>query len=129
MVTPPAQRLRLRNAPRATKVEIEALTKKQVEALLDTARSDRLHALYVLACITGMRQGEILALKWDCVDFESGTVRVKRTVWKGMSTRPNPHSRRTIKLSQFALRALWDHGRGQAANSAWCFPNRAGSDC
>ncbi len=66
--------------PRATKVEIEALTKEQVKRLLDTVRSDGLYALYVLACTTGMRQGEILALKWDCVDFEAGTVRVKRTV-------------------------------------------------
>ncbi|MDP9439302.1 MAG: site-specific integrase, partial [Actinomycetota bacterium] len=44
--------------PRATKVEIEALTREQVKGLLDTARSDRLYALYVLACTTGMRQGE-----------------------------------------------------------------------
>jgi integrase len=99
-------------------VEIEALTTDQVKALLDTARSDRLHALYVLACATGMRQGEILALKWDCVDFGAGTVRVKRTVWKGDVYPPKtPHSRRTIKLSQVALRALWDHRQRQAAGS------------
>jgi integrase len=118
--------------PRATKVEIEALTKEQVKALLDVARSDRLYALYVLACTTGMRQGEILALQWDCVDFEAGTVRVKRTVWKGEVYPPKtPHSRRTIKLSQLALRALWDHRQRQAMNSLWCFPNLAGKpmDC
>jgi integrase len=103
--------------PRATKVEIEALTREEVKRLLDTARSDRLYALYVLACTTGMRQGEILALKWDCVDFEAGTVRVKRTVWKGKVYPPKtPHSRRTIGLSHTALRALWDHRQGQAAS-------------
>jgi integrase len=113
-------------------VAIEALTKEQVKGLLDTAKSDRLFALYVLACITGMRQGEILALKWDCVDFEAGTVRVKRTVWKGKVYPPKTlHSRRTIGLSQTAIRALWDHRQGQAASSEWCFPNRAGKpmDC
>ena len=46
--------------PRATKVEIEALTREEVKRLLDTAKSDGLFALYVLACTTGMRQGEIL---------------------------------------------------------------------
>ncbi|MDP9438431.1 MAG: site-specific integrase, partial [Actinomycetota bacterium] len=81
---------------------------------------------------TGMRQGEILALKWDCVDFEAGTVRVKRTVWKGDVYPPKtPHSRRTIRLSQMATRALWDHRQGQAVSSEWCFPNGAGKpmDC
>jgi integrase len=118
--------------PRAAKVEIEALTKEQVKGLLDTARTDGLYALYVLACTTGMRQGEILALKWDCVDFEAGTVRVKRTVWKGKVYPPKtPHSRRTIGLSQTALRALWDHRQEQTASGEWCFPNRAGKpmDC
>src|SRR4028119_1843380 len=95
--------------PRATKVEIEALTREELKRLLDTARSDGLYALYVLACTSGMRQGEILALKWDCVDFEAGTVRVKRTVWKGKVYPPKtPHSRRTIKLSQMAIRARLD---------------------
>ena len=105
--------------PRAAKLEIEALTREEVKRLLDTARTDGLFALYVLACSTGMRQGEILAFKWDCVDFEAGTVRVKRTVWKGKVYPPKtPHSRRTIGLSQTALSALWDHRQGQAASSA-----------
>ena len=79
-----------------------------------------------------MRQGEILALKWDCVDFGAGTVRVKRTMWKGEVYPPKTlYSRRTIKLSRLALRALWDHRQRQTAGSEWCFPNRAGKpmDC
>jgi integrase len=118
--------------PRATRVEIEALTKEEVKALLDAARSDRLYALYVLACTTSMRQGELLALRWDCVDFEAGTVRVKRTVWKGEVYLPKtPHSRRTANLCRLAVRALFDHRQRQAPDSAWCFPNLAGKpmDC
>ncbi len=38
--------------PRAARVEIEALTQEEVKVLLDAARSDRLYALYVLACTT-----------------------------------------------------------------------------
>ena len=67
--------------PRAAKVEIEALTTDQVKALLDTARSDRLHALYVLACTSGMRQGELLALKWDCVDFRGAFCIARHIIW------------------------------------------------
>jgi hypothetical protein len=36
--------------------------------LLEAARGDRLEALYVLALNTSMRQGELVALKWDDVE-------------------------------------------------------------
>ena len=45
-------------------------------------------ALYVLALNTGMRQGELLALKWDDVDLEGGRLRVRHT----LTQRTNPTS-------------------------------------
>lgn len=50
--------------PRIAREEIQPLTDKQVRLLMDAARGDRLEALYVLALNTGMRQGELLALKF-----------------------------------------------------------------
>jgi len=35
---------------------------------------DRLEALYVLAIHTGLRQGELLGLKWDDVDPDDGSL-------------------------------------------------------
>lgn len=55
--------------PRITREEIDPLTEEQARRLLETVRDDRLEALYVLALNTGMRQGELLALKWDDVDL------------------------------------------------------------
>ena len=46
------------------------------------AQGDRLEALYVLAVHTGMRQGELLALKWPDVDLRDGRVSVRRTITK-----------------------------------------------
>jgi integrase len=40
--------------------EIKPLSREQARALLDVARGDRLHAFYVLAVTTGMRNGELL---------------------------------------------------------------------
>jgi integrase len=65
---------------------------------LNAVQDDPLEALYVLALTTGMRQGELLALKWEDLDLESGAVQVRRTiarlVGKGLSTgvakRENP---------------------------------------
>lgn len=48
--------------------------------LLEAARGDRLEALYVLALNTSMRQGELVALKWDDVDLEDSLLRVRRTL-------------------------------------------------
>ncbi len=73
----------------------------QARTLLEAARGDRLEALYVLAVHTGMRQGELLALRWEDVDLERGVLRVRGT--------KTARSRRTVKLSQTALEALTSH--------------------
>ena len=49
--------------PRITREEIDPLDAEGARRLLEAARGDRLEALYVLALNTGMRQGELLALK------------------------------------------------------------------
>ena len=91
-----------------------ALTPEQVKALLSAAREDRLEALYVLAIHTGLRQGELLGLKWEDVDLEGGTLQVRRTLTtaKGgpvLSTPKTKGSRRSLKLTQSAIEALRHH--------------------
>jgi integrase len=52
---------------------------------VDAARGDRLGALYVVAVTTGMRQGELLALRWSDVDLEARTLRVRATLMETKS--------------------------------------------
>jgi integrase len=68
--------------PRADKSEMTPLSPTQAKALLDTARAmdDRWSALYVLAVSTGLRQGELLGLRWEDVDMEGAMVRVRHTL-------------------------------------------------
>jgi integrase len=56
--------------PQPRREEIQPLSGDQVWAFLGTVAGDRLEALYVLAITTGLRQGELLALKWEDVDLE-----------------------------------------------------------
>ena len=98
-------------APQVRRQEISPLSAEQVKVLLETACGDRLEALFVLAIHTGLRQGELLGLKWEDVDLESGTVRVRRTLATTKSgpmlTAPKTKgSRRSVKLTQGALDAL-----------------------
>jgi integrase len=94
--------------------EMSILTEEQAKAFLAAAKGKRLHALFVLALGSGMRQGELLGLQWSDVDFERGTVAVRRSLAqvKGKFILKEPkskQSRRTIKLPPFALDALRDH--------------------
>jgi integrase len=59
-------------APTPTTKEMCPLSVLEARRLLGAARSDRLEALYMLAVHTGMRCGELLALKWEDVDLDVG---------------------------------------------------------
>ncbi len=100
--------------PQVRREEIRPLTSEQVKQLLDAARGDRLEALYTLAVHTGLRQGELLGLKWEDVDLESGSLHVKRTL---TTPRGGPRlaapktkgSRRRVSLTRGAMDALRAH--------------------
>jgi integrase len=59
---------------------MQYLTHEEVRAFFEAAREDRLEALYVLAVTTVLRQGELLGLKWEDVDFDAGKISVQRTL-------------------------------------------------
>ncbi len=55
---------------------------EEVKKLLQVAkeRNDRNYALYYLAIVTGMRQGELLGLQWKNVDLEKGIIKVNQNL-------------------------------------------------
>ncbi len=113
--------------PKPQKKEIKVLTSEEVKRLLRALRGERLEALYVLAVTTGMRQGELLGLKWEDVDLGVGVVRVRRTVWKGVATAPKTaKANRSIRLTGMAREVLRKHlereGKGE-----WVFSSRNGT--
>jgi integrase len=116
--------------PRPPKREITPLTQQQLRSLLETARNDELYALWVLACTTGMRNGELLAIQWRDIDLEAGTLQVKRTVFGGKVSPPKTASgRRTIRLSKLAIAALRQHRTmaTERQTSEWVFSSQAGT--
>ena len=96
--------------PKVERKEITPLDREQAKALLEAARDagDRLEALYVLAVHTGMREGELLGLKWEDVDLKHGMLRLRhalvreggKTVLGDLKT---PKSRRSVRLTTAAL--------------------------
>jgi integrase len=116
--------------PRVDEREMTILTDDQVKVFLAAARRSRYYALFALAVATGMRQGELLALQWQDVDFEHNTVTVRHTVLrvKGRHIIKDPKtrgSRRTITVPAFAMNALHEHrkkmvARGYADRTVFC---------
>ena len=100
--------------PRAPRKEIRPLSPEEARTLLDEATGDPFEALYVLALTTGLRQGELLALRWEDFDFERATICVRRTLTdvNGKLAFGEPktkRARRTVELPRLAVEALREH--------------------
>jgi integrase len=127
--------------PRRSTAEMQTLTEEQAARFLAAAEGDRFHALYVLALTTGMREGELLGLRWGDVDLDRGRLQVRVAVQETatvyiLAEPKTGHSRRTIGLSSLAVQALRDHRGRQleerlALGPAWTeqdlvFPSAVG---
>ena len=107
----------LRNAaalaepPRVEHREVEAWEASQVRTFLQSVRGHRLEALFTVAVVTGLRQSELLGLRWSDVDLSAGTLTVRQSLQRvdGKMTAvetKTARSRRTVPLPELALLAL-----------------------
>jgi integrase len=97
--------------PRKRKVEMKTLDARQAALFVEAANGERLEALFVLAITTGMRQGELLGLRWQDVDIDKGIIHVRQALYitRGVIYLTEPktvNSRRTIQLAKVAIYAL-----------------------
>ncbi|WP_242301756.1 site-specific integrase [Bacillus cereus group sp. BfR-BA-01361] len=100
--------------PKAVKKEITVWNVEEVRKFLKYAKkSGRYYIAFLLALTTGMRQGEILGLRWKDVDFENGCVRITQTLSSdGKDLLPYTKTKsgsRTIDLPEETVTALKKH--------------------
>ena len=101
--------------PKARRSSPQVWSLEDARRFIEATRADRLHALYVLAVFTGLRQGELLGLQASDVDWSSGSLHVRQALalikGKGLTLMPpkTDRSRRTIKLPVQAVTALRAH--------------------
>ena len=100
-------------APRPKKKEISPLSSEQAKAFLEAVRGNRFEAAFVVALHCGLREGEILGLKWSDVDLDAGTLQVRRTLSEALAGRlfepPKNGKGRSVKLTARAVEALRNH--------------------
>ena len=103
------------DAPSVKSTEIEILTAAEITRVLEALRGKSLYPIVATALGTGMRRGELLALRWKDVDLDGAKLRVEQSleqtkrgglVFKAPKTR---HGRRTITLPSSTAAVLRDH--------------------
>ena len=104
--------------PRVKKTAVNVLTVEQSAVLLNAVRGTKLHWPVLLALTTGMRRGEILALRWRNVDFERKTVRVVESLEqtkKGLRFKaPKTEKTRAVILPDYTVNELCEWREKQA---------------
>lgn len=82
------------------------LTPEQVRVLLSEL-SEPYRTMVLLAVLSGLRRGEILGLRWKCVDWLQGSIRVAETSYEGHSAPPKTRaSLRMVFIDSTVLDAL-----------------------
>ncbi|WP_055531244.1 tyrosine-type recombinase/integrase [Streptomyces graminilatus] len=71
--------VRLAKAPKTGEYEVEPYSVQEVQRLLKAAGQHRNSARWAVALALGLRQGEVLGLKWEDVDLEGGFLVVRRS--------------------------------------------------
>ncbi|WP_018130970.1 site-specific integrase [Effusibacillus pohliae] len=105
-------------APKPEQKKFSVWTLEEVQRFLEVARHDRFYIAYLLAITTGMRQGEILALRWSDIDLPNGRLFVQRTTTqvRGTIEFGDPKSdsgKRMIALPHEVIGDLLKHKKDQ----------------
>lgn len=117
--------------PRIQRKELRPLDDEQIAAFLKEIHGDKDEALSTLTLFTGLREGEVLGLRWECVDFFRGTITVnKQLQYKHNGNgeyqlQPTKNSKsRVIVPATFIMKMLRQHRSAQLecklrAGQAW----------
>lgn len=68
--------------PKVIKKEIKPLNADNISIFMKEIKENRFEILFLVAMFTGMRQGEILGLKWECIDFKNGVIKIDKQLQK-----------------------------------------------
>jgi integrase len=132
------------DAPRVKAREVEILSPEQIQSALASLRSPELKTIAAVALGTGLRRGELLALRWQDVELDGAVIRVEQAVeqtTRGGIVIKEPktrHGRRAVSLAPTTVAVLREHwtvqqqmrlalGLGKAPVDGYVFANWDGA--
>jgi integrase len=93
--------------------DIDVFSPEEVWALVRAAASAQDGAIFLTAAFTGLRRGELLALRWRDVDFNGHTIRVRASWAAGQLTTPKSGKVRSVPMAPDVAQALAELGNRQ----------------
>jgi len=90
--------------PRPARAKMSTLTPEEASRFLDAAQETSYYVFFATLLYTGLRRGELLALRWRNIDLDRATLCVVETAYKlsdgqyVIKEPKTPHSRRTVSL-------------------------------
>ena len=113
--------------PKAVKKKVKPMNEHQIADFLKAIKGHKYEHMFLVALFTGMRQGEVCGLQWECVDFDNGTILIDKQL---QSLRGNVRGdkekyalvptkngkERTITAAPFVMDLLWKTKQAQDAN-------------
>jgi Site-specific recombinase XerD len=117
----------LADLPAKAKPEIAPLSSGQISEFLEATRTDRFGPLFVAAIATGLRQGELLALRWQDIDMDGASLSVRHSLQIRSRVLAEPkteNAKRTLRIGTEVISVLREQRRRQilermAAGPAW----------
>ena len=109
--------------PRKNQTEMHIFSVDEMTRFLSQVSGDRFEALYILAFTSGVREGELLGLRWQDVDFPGRTIQIRQAVQETdddkftLAEPKTSYSRRTIPLPETTMQTLAEHWKRQIIES------------
>ena len=100
------------SVPKLAAYEMKPMKSEEVGRFLEAIKGHRYEDVYYTALFTGMRESELMGLTWDCVDLESGTIRIYRQLQRTYEggkyefRSPKNHKGRIIKPARDVIDRL-----------------------
>jgi integrase len=109
--------------------DLEVFSPEEVMALVRAAASDQDSAIYRTAAFTGLRRGELIALRWRDVDFPGSLIRVRTSFSGGELTSPKSGKVRSVPMAPDVASTLAALGRRElwTADDDLVFPGGQGA--
>ena len=115
--------------PKLKHREMKTLTTEQLVSFLREAKESGVYEMYYIELATGLRRGELLGLKWENIDLEQATIRVRRQVARingeiVEAPLKTKNSYRTISIGEDAVGILKQ--QKEKSHSEYVFPSPTG---
>lgn len=112
--------------------ELQVLDRDELQRFLIQAQAEGYYELFLLDLATGLRRGELMALQWDDLDFETGVLNVNKQVYQvngelQFSEPKTKNSIRKIVLPPSVVEVLREYRK--TVDSRWMFPSPVKEDC